>query len=80
MKQTNSGMGDMIIGVPLKRYTNLDSSTGNLSFTPSLRVPTGSSSGDFPISEKISSQIMSLPMSPYLTEAEQDFIVKAIKG
>ena len=40
----------------------------------------GYSEGDFPISEKISSQIMSLPMSPYLTEAEQDFIVKAIKG
>ncbi|MCK4875025.1 MAG: DegT/DnrJ/EryC1/StrS family aminotransferase, partial [Sulfurimonas sp.] len=40
----------------------------------------GYSEGDFPISEKISSQIMSLPMSPYLTEAEQDFIVQAIKG
>lgn len=36
--------------------------------------------GDFPISEKISSQIMSLPMSPYLTESEQDFIVDALKG
>nr|WP_321268591.1 DegT/DnrJ/EryC1/StrS family aminotransferase [uncultured Sulfurimonas sp.] len=36
--------------------------------------------GDFPISEEVSSQIMSLPMSPYLTEAQQDFIVKAIKG
>ncbi|MCK4973673.1 MAG: DegT/DnrJ/EryC1/StrS family aminotransferase [Sulfurimonas sp.] len=40
----------------------------------------GYSEGDFPVSEKISSQIMSLPMSPYLTEAEQDFIVQAIKG
>jgi len=36
--------------------------------------------GDFPISEKVSSQIMSLPMSPYLSEAQQDFIVKTIKG
>ena len=40
----------------------------------------GYTEGDFPISEKISKQIMSLPMSPYLTEAEQDFIVQAIKG
>ncbi|MCF6310214.1 MAG: DegT/DnrJ/EryC1/StrS family aminotransferase [Sulfurimonas sp.] len=40
----------------------------------------GYSEGDFPVSEKISSQIMSLPMSPYLTETEQDYIVKAIKG
>ncbi len=40
----------------------------------------GYTEGDFPISEKISSQIMSLPMSSYLTESEQDFIVDAIKG
>lgn len=40
----------------------------------------GYSEGDFPVSEEVSSQIMSLPMSPYLTEAEQDFIVQAIKG
>ncbi|WP_310441312.1 DegT/DnrJ/EryC1/StrS family aminotransferase [Sulfurimonas sp.] len=36
--------------------------------------------GDFPISELISTQIMSLPMSAYLSEAEQDFIAQAIKG
>lgn len=40
----------------------------------------GHKEGDFPISELISKQIMSLPMSPYLSEAEQDFIVKAIKS
>jgi len=36
--------------------------------------------GDFPISELVSKQIMSLPMSAYLSEAEQDFVVRAIKG
>ncbi|EDZ62092.1 DegT/DnrJ/EryC1/StrS aminotransferase [Sulfurimonas gotlandica GD1] len=40
----------------------------------------GYKEGDFPISEVVSTQIMSLPMSPYLTEAQQDFIVKSIKG
>jgi UDP-2-acetamido-2-deoxy-ribo-hexuluronate aminotransferase len=35
--------------------------------------------GDFPVSELVASQIMSLPMSPYLSEKEQDFIVDAIK-
>ncbi len=40
----------------------------------------GYNEGDFPISELISTQIMSLPMSAYLSEAEQDFIVQAIKG
>jgi len=43
-------------------------------------TPLGYKEGDFPISEKVSTQIMSLPMSPYLTEAQQDFIVETIKG
>ena len=40
----------------------------------------GYKEGDFPVSEMVSKEIMSLPMSPYLTEQEQDFIVKSIKG
>jgi len=35
--------------------------------------------GDFPHAEKVSEEIMSLPMSPYLTEAQQTYIVAAIK-
>jgi UDP-2-acetamido-2-deoxy-ribo-hexuluronate aminotransferase len=40
----------------------------------------GHRKGDFPVSEKVSEEIMSLPMSPYLTTEQQDFIVKTIKG
>jgi len=40
----------------------------------------GYKEGDFEISEKVSKEIMSLPMSPYLSESEQDFIVDVIKG
>ena len=40
----------------------------------------GYKAGDFPISERVSQEIMSLPMSPYLTNEQQDFIVNAIKG
>lgn len=40
----------------------------------------GYSTGDFPVSELVSKEIMSLPMSAYLSEAEQDFVVQAIKG
>ncbi|MCD6433917.1 MAG: DegT/DnrJ/EryC1/StrS family aminotransferase [Sulfurimonas sp.] len=40
----------------------------------------GYNKGDFPVSEKVSTQIMSLPMSPYLTEIQQDFIIETIKG
>ena len=40
----------------------------------------GYKAGDFPVSEMVSKEIMSLPMSPYLTEHEQDFIVETIKA
>lgn len=36
------------------------------------------SKGDFPISEKVSEEIMSLPMNPYLTEKEQGYICKEL--
>ena len=40
----------------------------------------GYGEGDFPIAERVSKEIISLPMSPFLKEDEQDFIVKSIKG
>lgn len=40
----------------------------------------GYKEGDFPISELVSKEIMSLPMSAYLSESEQDFVATAIKG
>jgi hypothetical protein len=47
-RQKSNGLGDIIIGVPLKKYSNFESSTSNLGFTPSLRLPTGKTSGDYP--------------------------------
>lgn len=35
--------------------------------------------GDFPISERVSKDIMSLPMNPYLTEEEIQYISKTLK-
>ena len=40
----------------------------------------GYKEGDFPVSELISKEIMSLPMSAYLSKEEQDFVVQTIKG
>jgi UDP-2-acetamido-2-deoxy-ribo-hexuluronate aminotransferase len=40
----------------------------------------GYKEGDFPVSEKVAKGIMSLPMSPFLTTKQQDFIIEAIKG
>jgi len=51
VKQSEEGFGDLTLGMPLKHYVNKGSYTSNLSLTPSLRFPTGSSSGDFPISD-----------------------------
>lgn len=35
--------------------------------------------GDFPVSEKAAEEIISLPINPYITEVEQEFIVKELK-
>ncbi len=39
----------------------------------------GYKTGDFPISEKVSDEIMSLPMSPFLNKEQQDHIVRIIR-
>lgn len=51
VKEESSGLGDIIIGMPLKRYQNEFSTTTNVAFTPSLRIPTGKTSGDFPLGD-----------------------------
>lgn len=51
VKQTNSGVGDLIVAVPLKRYFNEKARTGNWGVTPQIRIPTGSNSGDYPLSD-----------------------------
>lgn len=51
VRQSNQGLGDLVLGLPLKHYRNKKAFTDNFSLTPSIRLPTGSSSGDFPISD-----------------------------
>ena len=41
--------------------------------------PLGYKTGDFPVSEVVSKEIISLPMNPYLTQAEQKYTVKELK-
>ena len=40
----------------------------------------GYQKGDFPVTEKVADQCLSLPMSPYLTEADQDLVAAAFRG
>lgn len=42
-------------------------------------APYGCKLGDFPVSEKASQEVISLPMHPFLSEKDQDGIVEAIK-
>lgn len=51
IEQNGRGLGDVIVGLPLKRYTNNKASTNNVAVTPSIRLPTGSRSDDFPVSD-----------------------------
>lgn len=39
----------------------------------------GHQTGSFPVSERASTRVCSLPIFPELTEAEQDYVVKAVK-
>ncbi len=39
----------------------------------------GYKDGDFPVAEKVSKEIMSLPMSPYLSQEQQEYIVHTLK-
>ena len=51
IEQDNKGLGDLVLGLPLKYYRNIGPYTDNFGITPSLRIPTGDSSGNFPISD-----------------------------
>jgi len=47
VKQKGSGVGDLILGAPLKYYKNFKGGTYNIGFTPSVRLPTGITRGGF---------------------------------
>ncbi len=51
VKQSGSGIGDSILGLQLKHYYNREGSTGNFGLTPSIRIPTGSTSDDLPVGD-----------------------------
>ncbi|OUR97129.1 hypothetical protein A9Q84_12435 [Halobacteriovorax marinus] len=50
-KKTGKGLGDLTLGLLLKNYTNLGSKTWNWAITPSFRLPTGNTSGNFAVSD-----------------------------
>ena len=51
IRETGHGLGDIIIGAPLKKYVNKKGYTYNLSLTPNLRLPTGSTEDDWAVGD-----------------------------
>jgi hypothetical protein len=51
VRQHSNGLGDIIIGTPLRKYINYKSWTSNFSLTPSIKLPTGEKAGSYPISD-----------------------------
>ena len=39
IKFTDNALGDLVLAVPLKKYSNLNRSTQNFGFTPQVRIP-----------------------------------------
>lgn len=52
VKQNTSGLGDMTVALPLKKYFNEDGYTGNWSLTPQLRIPTGEDRGAYTLPDR----------------------------
>ncbi len=52
IRQTGHGLGDIIIGAPIKKYVNKRGYTYNLSLTPNLRPPTGSTEDDWAVGDR----------------------------
>ncbi len=48
VKQSGSGLGDIVLGAPLKKLMVGPGTLADLTFTPSVRLPTGDTSDDFP--------------------------------
>ncbi len=40
----------------------------------------GCKKGDFPVAEKVSKEILSLPMNPYLSDEEIEYICEVLNG
>jgi len=52
-RESAQGLGNIVLGVPLKYYNNHPGSTWSLGITPSIRFPTSIHSGDFFVEENV---------------------------
>jgi len=51
--QHDSGLGDLTIALPLKKYFNLAARSGNWTVAPQVRIPLGNKSGDYEVADRV---------------------------
>jgi hypothetical protein len=75
--ERDSGLGDLTLALPLKKYFNLSQRTGNWSLTPQVRVPLGKKTPDYSVAKRVWGGGLSLG---YETEVYHWFFAASASG
>lgn len=73
--QHYSGLGDLTLALPLKKYFNLEQRSGSWTFAPQLRVPLGSDTNTYQVADRIWAAGLSLG---YETETYRWFFATSL--
>lgn len=75
--EKDQGWGDLTLALPLKRYFNLATRTGNWSITPQIKVPLGQDTQRYQVADRLWASGLSLG---YETETYQYFFATSLGG
>jgi hypothetical protein len=75
--EKDQGWGDLTLALPLKRYFNLATRTGNWSITPQIKVPLGQDTKRYQVADRLWASGLSLG---YETETYQYFFATSLGG
>lgn len=75
--EKDQGWGDLTLALPLKRYFNLATRTGNWSITPQVKIPLGKDSNRYQVADRLWASGLSLG---YETETYQYFFATSLGG
>ncbi|MEM1222239.1 MAG: transporter [Verrucomicrobiota bacterium] len=75
--QHDSGLGDLTLALPLKKYFNLDGRSGSWTLTPQVRVPLGDKNEEYEVADRVWGSGLFLG---YETETKDWFIAIGASG
>lgn len=75
--EKDQGWGDLTLALPLKRYFNLATRTGNWSITPQVKIPLGKETHRYQVADRLWASGLSLG---YETETYQYFFATSLGG